>query len=107
LPNGSAIDQYLEVLEEDIFPKIQEFRPELFLVSAGFDAHRLDPLSDVRLQSEDYFTLTRWVLKQAGAHASGRVVSLLEGGYHLEALADSVSEHVRALVEDPPGNLFG
>ncbi len=101
LPPGAGIDLYLEALEQDLRPVLERFRPQLFLVSAGFDAHRLDPLADIQLESEDFHTLTHWVLTQADAHAHGRLVSLLEGGYHLEALAESVAAHVRALVEGP------
>jgi acetoin utilization deacetylase AcuC-like enzyme len=98
-PNGSSIDHYMEVLEEDILPKVREFKPELFLISAGFDAHRDDPLADIQLEAHHYHTLTCWVMRQAEEFAKGRIVSILEGGYHLEALAASISEHVRALTE--------
>lgn len=100
-PPGCTIDQYEEVLLHEVFPAVQTFQPELFLISAGFDAHRLDPLADIRLESKDYFTLTQWVLEQAQQYANGRVVSLLEGGYHLQGLAESVCEHVRALTVGP------
>lgn len=100
-PNGSTIEHYEEVLEEDVLPKLKEFSPELFLVSAGFDAHRLDPLADIWLEAHHYHLLTRWVMKQAEIYSKGRVVSILEGGYHLEALAASASEHVRGLTEGP------
>jgi acetoin utilization deacetylase AcuC-like enzyme len=76
-----------------------EFRPELVLISAGFDAHRLDPIGDLGLEVEDYVTLTRRVLEVAQTHAGGRVVSCLEGGYHWNATAESVSAHLRALIE--------
>lgn len=98
-PNGAGIDLYLEALENEILPKISAFQPQLFLVSAGFDAHRLDPLADAQLESRDFHTLTKWILTQARAYSHGRVISILEGGYNLEALAESVTEHVRALVD--------
>lgn len=101
-PNGAAIHHYMETLTEDIFPKMQEFQPELILLSAGFDAHSMDPLADIQLQSRDFYTLTRWVLDQAKELTHGRIVSILEGGYNLRALGESVSEHVRALVEGNP-----
>ena len=101
LPNGSSIDQYIEVLQEDVLMKLQEFKPELFLISAGFDAHRNDPLADIQLESHHYHVLSKWVMQQAEIFARGRVVSILEGGYNLDALAESVSEHVRALTEGP------
>ena len=98
-PNGAGIDLYREAFEQEILPKIAEFQPQLFLVSAGFDAHRLDPLADIQLESQHFHTLTNWVLEQADRYSMGRVVSILEGGYNLDALAESVSEHVRALTE--------
>ncbi|MGC9449910.1 MAG: histone deacetylase family protein [Oceanipulchritudo sp.] len=98
-PNGAGIDLLLEALEYEVLPKINSFEPQLFLVSAGFDAHRLDPLADLQLESGDFHTLTRWILQQARTHAHGRLVSILEGGYHLDALGESIAEHLRALVE--------
>jgi acetoin utilization deacetylase AcuC-like enzyme len=83
----------------DAVDRAAEFRPELVLISAGFDAHRLDPIGDLGLEVEDYVTLTRRVLEVAQTHAGGRVVSCLEGGYHWNATAESVSAHLRALIE--------
>jgi acetoin utilization deacetylase AcuC-like enzyme len=73
-------------------------RPELVLVSAGFDAHRLDPIGSLGLETQDFVTLTRDVLAVARTHAGGRLVSCLEGGYHLDALAESVRAHLDELV---------
>ena len=73
-------------------------KPELVMVSAGFDAHRLDPIGNLGLEAEDYSTLTRQVLEVARAHAGGRLVSCLEGGYNLEALAESVQAHLEELM---------
>jgi acetoin utilization deacetylase AcuC-like enzyme len=101
LPGNSAIDHYLDALDEVVRPRLRAFEPELFLISAGFDAHRLDPLADIQLESADYHTLTRWVMEEARISARGRVVSVLEGGYHLQALAGAITEHVRALLEVP------
>jgi acetoin utilization deacetylase AcuC-like enzyme len=70
------------------------------LISAGFDAHRNDPLADIRLQTEDYAWITERLVDVARTHADGRVVSTLEGGYDLTALAASASAHVAALLED-------
>jgi len=97
-PEGSTLEHYLEVLNEEVRPRIEAFNPGLIVLSSGFDAHHLDPLAGIRLHSEDYFTLTRQVQEIARASCRGRVVSILEGGYHLDALAGSVSEHLRALV---------
>lgn len=76
---------------------METFKPELVMISAGFDAHKNDPLGGLELESEDFGTLTQVVKEIADRFASGRIVSALEGGYHLEALAASATEHVRFL----------
>ncbi|MCX7701413.1 MAG: hypothetical protein N2039_11085 [Gemmataceae bacterium] len=73
-------------------------RPELVLISAGFDAHRNDPIGSLNLETEDFQRLTELVLQIADVHAGGRVVSCLEGGYHLGALAESVQIHLETLL---------
>jgi acetoin utilization deacetylase AcuC-like enzyme len=77
-------------------------KPELVLVSAGFDAHRLDPIGSLGLETEDFAELTRRVLDVAKTHAQGRLVSCLEGGYNLNALAESVEVHLRTLLDAVP-----
>jgi acetoin utilization deacetylase AcuC-like enzyme len=79
-----------------------KIKPELVLVSAGFDAHVRDPIGSLGLETEDFATLTRAVLDVARTHAGGRLVSCLEGGYHLEALADSVQAHLQELLAAKP-----
>lgn len=78
-------------------------RPQLVLISAGFDAHREDPIGSLGLETEDFLELTRWVQEIADTHAAGRILSCLEGGYHLERLAECVEAHLRQLsgVEGP------
>jgi acetoin utilization deacetylase AcuC-like enzyme len=76
-------------------------KPELVLVSAGFDAHRADPIGDLGLEVEDFITLTKSVLDVARTHASGRLVSLLEGGYNVPILAECVAAHLEALGVEP------
>ncbi|MEX0326592.1 MAG: histone deacetylase [Puniceicoccaceae bacterium] len=98
-PNGAGIDLYMEALNSEVLPKISDFEPELLLVSAGFDGHKADPLADVHLLAEDFHTITKWILQVAETYTHGRMVSFLEGGYDLEALAASVCAHVQALVE--------
>ena len=78
-------------------PRLDAFAPQMIFVSAGFDAHREDLLGGMALVEDDYAWLTRWILDAAARHAHGRVVSCLEGGYHLSALGRSVAAHVRAL----------
>ena len=76
-------------------------RPELVLISAGFDAHALDPVGSLGLESEDFADLTRLVIDVARQFSHGRIVSLLEGGYHLQALPESVGCHLTTLLEEP------
>ncbi len=75
-----------------------KWKPELILLSAGFDAHRLDPIGSLQLETEDFEILTKTVLDVADIHAKGRVVSLLEGGYNVEVLADSVTLHLETML---------
>ncbi len=84
---------------QDLMPKVDAFAPDLILISAGFDAHRRDPLAHQLLEAEDFAWATRAVLEVARTRCRGRVVSSLEGGYDLEALGQSALSHVRALAE--------
>jgi acetoin utilization deacetylase AcuC-like enzyme len=80
-------------------PALERFKPQLIFVSAGFDAHCDDELANLSWTDNDYAWLTRQIVAQAKVHAQGRVVSALEGGYSLPALARSVEQHVRELLE--------
>ena len=82
-----------------LLPAVEAFAPELILISAGFDGHRLDPLAQLNLQAEDYAWVTQRLVEIARRHAEGRVVSSLEGGYSLSALRDSVRAHCAALFD--------
>ncbi len=82
-----------------VFPRLREFAPELIVVSAGFDAHISDPLANLRWQPEDFAWITDWLCDVAEEHCGGRLVSTLEGGYDLDALATSVAAHVEVLKE--------
>ena len=81
----------------DTFKKT--FKPEFILLSAGFDAHKDDPLAQINLESKDYYTLTQRILTLAKELCGGKVVSILEGGYDLNALKESVDYHVKSLME--------
>ena len=81
-----------------IVARVDAFAPDLILVSAGFDAHRLDPLANLRLDEADFGWATRKLMDLADRHAGGRLVSILEGGYSLEGLGKSVHAHVDALM---------
>jgi acetoin utilization deacetylase AcuC-like enzyme len=94
---GSGDDDYHRAFEEEILPLIDRFKPGFILVSAGFDAHRADPLAQINLSTETFAWMTRETRRLAEAHCQGRLVSALEGGYNLEALADCAQGHVEAL----------
>lgn len=89
-----------EVYEAEVFPAIDRFQPELILLSAGFDAHKDDPLAQLNWDIEDFVWLTNRFCQLADTHCEGRVVSALEGGYNIEALGESVAAHVKALMEN-------
>ena len=88
-----------ELIEMMWLPRLEAFRPQLILVSAGFDAHRDDELGQLRLNEQDFAWITERVRGVAQRHAGGRIVSMLEGGYNLDALATSVEAHVRVLAD--------
>ena len=95
---GDGGEKFREAMETRILPRLREFKPELIVISAGFDAHRRDPLANLQLVEEDFGWATRKLMEVADASAGGRVVSTLEGGYDLEGLANSVAAHVTALM---------
>lgn len=95
-PGSDGLD-FRAVWEETLLPAIDRFEPELILVSAGFDAHRLDPLANLNLEAEDYAWVTAELVALAERHAGGRIVSALEGGYSLTALRESTRSHCAAL----------
>ncbi|MEM7022932.1 MAG: histone deacetylase family protein [Pseudomonadota bacterium] len=97
LPAGTNSAEWRTVVEADILPAIDQFVPELVMVSAGFDAHRRDPLAMLELTEDDFGWVTEQLLVLAERHASGRLVSTLEGGYDLVALANSTLAHLNAL----------
>ena len=78
---------------------MNEFKPEFIFFSAGFDAHKDDPLSNINLKSQDYFEITKRTLIASKDYCKGNIVSILEGGYDLNALAESTEEHIKALIE--------
>jgi acetoin utilization deacetylase AcuC-like enzyme len=95
---GSGGAEFRAAWAELILPELEAFAPELLIISAGFDAHEADPLAQLRLQVEDFTWVTEALLAVADKHCPGRVVSLLEGGYDLDALALSAAAHVRGLM---------
>jgi acetoin utilization deacetylase AcuC-like enzyme len=99
MPAGHGDDDYLRVFEKDLAPKVAEFKPDFVLVSAGFDAHRSDPLGGMNLTEGGYDRLTEVVRSWAVTMCAGRMLSLLEGGYDLDALARSVASHLSRLLD--------
>ena len=98
LPGGQGDEEYREIFQKVLVPAAEAFRPEFVLISAGFDAHRQDPLASMDLTDEGYGDLTRIVAGLATRFANGRIVSCLEGGYQLHALAGSVEQHLLAFM---------
>ncbi|WP_256647214.1 histone deacetylase family protein [Thermomonas paludicola] len=96
LPTGSGSTEFRSAWQA-MFPALASFKPQLLLISAGFDGHRRDPLAGLLLEAEDYAWITRELVSIANRHSDGRIVSTLEGGYDLTALAESCVAHVDAL----------
>jgi len=98
LPAGTTSEEYLNAYEF-VLNKIKEFKPEFILLSAGFDAHKDDPLAQLQLESKDFYSITKRTLELSKQYCDGKVVSILEGGYDLQALQESTEMHVKALLE--------
>ena len=98
LPAGTTSEEYLNAYEF-VLKKIDEFKPEFILLSAGFDAHKDDPLAQFQLESKDFYKITKRTLELSKLYCDGKVVSILEGGYDLSALKESTVMHVDALLE--------
>jgi acetoin utilization deacetylase AcuC-like enzyme len=96
-PAGAGREQILGAFREKLIPAAQAFRPDLILISAGFDSRQGDPLGRFTLTDEDFAELTRLMLEVADRHCKGRLVSVLEGGYNLTGLASAMTAHVQAL----------
>ena len=97
LPSGCDSLRFRNVWADEMLPAIEDFRPQLLVLSAGFDGHLRDPQADWLLDADDFAWLTARLCAIAGRHAGGRIVSLLEGGYDLQALAECSVAHLRAL----------
>jgi acetoin utilization deacetylase AcuC-like enzyme len=96
---GDGGEPFREAVESRILPALRNFGPDLVLISAGFDAHEADPLANLRLVEADFMWATEKLAEAASRHCNGRIVSMLEGGYDLTALARSVGVHVRTLMD--------
>jgi len=98
LSPGEGAPEFRQAFEERILPALRAFAPDMILISAGFDAHRRDPLAEINLDAEDFGWATRELMELADRSAQGRVVALLEGGYDLKGLAASAAAHIRQLM---------
>jgi acetoin utilization deacetylase AcuC-like enzyme len=98
LPPGCTSALFRARIEADLLPAVHRFAPDLLIISAGFDAHRLDPLAGMNLEDEDFHWITRELMRIAEDQCAGRIVSVLEGGYSAAGLAGGCRAHVRALM---------
>ncbi|MEF3076232.1 histone deacetylase family protein [Methylobacter sp. Wu1] len=98
LAAGESGLEFRQKYNKIILPALRAFKPELLLVSAGFDAHKDDPLASIRLVEDDYQWITQELMEIAGIYCGGRMISILEGGYNLKALAASIAVHVKTLL---------
>ena len=87
------------VIAHPIVKNMDKFKPEIIIISAGFDAHRNDPLANINLNSRDFYELTKLIVEVANIHSNGKIISFLEGGYDLNALSESIKEHFSGLAE--------
>ena len=99
IKSGTNGFEFLKIFDEKILNPIDKFKPEIILVSAGFDAHIRDPLANINLESSDFFKITKKIIELANIHSNNRVISFLEGGYDLQALSESAKEHIKALIK--------
>jgi acetoin utilization deacetylase AcuC-like enzyme len=99
MPAGSDDEDYLKVFGEKIVPALEKFQPEFIIISAGFDAHRDDPLAGMNLTEEAFHKMTKLTNEVARKFSNSKILSVLEGGYNLKALALSVESHLKGLLE--------
>ncbi len=99
LPEGAGDDAFLALFRERVIPALETFAPDFILISAGFDAHEADPLGGTNVTGEGFARMTRKIKHAADTLCDGRIVSVLEGGYNLSALADAVRTHIEVLLE--------
>jgi acetoin utilization deacetylase AcuC-like enzyme len=95
---GAGDEDYRMAFEQMLRPAVEHFKPEIFLISAGFDAHKDDPLADIQVTAQGYGFMTRFICEMADKHCGGKIVSVLEGGYEIASLVASVETHVKELL---------
>ncbi len=97
IPEGSRYQKVEEIYKKFVIPTLIDWEPDLIFISAGFDMHASDPLTNIKLASRDYYSLTRLIVEAANMVCDGKVISVLEGGYNVKALEECVRHHLRAL----------
>ena len=102
LKRNSAAASFIQAFKTRVIPRLEAYRPQIILISAGFDGHKDDPSGGLKLSDEDYFTLTKLLMRVAKKFCGGKIVSVLEGGYQLErqVLKKCIHAHLRALLSD-------
>ncbi|MGA2400787.1 MAG: histone deacetylase, partial [Syntrophobacteraceae bacterium] len=96
---GQGDEEYRHKIIRDLIPAFDKFMPEVILVSAGFDAHAEDYMSDVKLSTEGFSWMMKMIVRMADQHAAGRLISVLEGGYSLYALPELIRDHIQILLD--------
>ena len=97
IKSGTNAKDFIKIFEHKILNNVDKFKPEIILISAGFDAHIRDPLANINLESKDFYKITKKIVDLANIHCNGRIISFLEGGYDMIALHESIKEHLTAL----------
>ena len=96
---GQGDNEYKQLMQQDLFPAFAEFKPQVILVSAGFDAHADDDMSDIKLSTEGFSWIAHKIVEMARTYAQGRIISVLEGGYSLARLPELAKNHVQILLD--------
>ena len=94
-----CLDDFIKIFDNKILNKIDKFKPEIIIISAGFDAHKRDPLAQINLESEHFYTITKKIVEISNIHSQGKIISFLEGGYDLVGLSESFEYHIKGLSE--------
>ena len=98
IKSGTTSNEFHEIFENKILENVDKFKPEVIILSCGFDAHFRDPLATINLKSQDFYKITKKICYLSDLHSNGRVISFLEGGYDLLALHESIKEHIKGLI---------
>ena len=98
IKSGTKSKEFIDIFENKILQNVDKFKPEIIIISCGFDAHYRDPLAQINLESEDFYIITKKIIELSLLHSNGRVISFLEGGYNLLALHESIKYHIKGLV---------